>query len=210
MPTAVRPAAAARNLELKVRVDAPALAAADARLAAAGVPLASVRQIDTYFTAHRGRLKLRRTDPDGAGPSVELIAYARPDVDGPRWSAYHRASVPVADASALAAALTTTLGVLVVVAKTRRVGLIERTRVHLDAVDGLGSFVELETVVGAGPDDGADAELAAIAALLGLDPGGANVIAASYADLLLAAGSARGEIARENGPNRGSGRTGNG
>ena len=210
MTTATAPAAPARNLELKVRVDPPVLAVIETRLAAAGVPLAPSRQVDTYFAVPRGRLKLRWTDPADGEPAVELIAYARPDVDGPRWSAYHRASVPVAEASALAAALTTTLGVLVVVAKTRRVGLIGRTRVHLDEVDGLGTFVELETVIGEGPDGGADAELTGIAARLGLAPGGGNVVAGSYAELLLAAGAVRGEIARENGPIRGAGREGKG
>ncbi len=188
MPTATTPAAPARNLELKVRVDAPALATAATRLAAGGA-VATLRQVDAYFGVPHGRLKLRQSEPTVGEPAAELIAYHRPNLDGPRWSAYHRAAVAPAEAPALAAALTETVGLLVVVTKTRRVGLVKRTRVHLDEVDDLGSFVELETVVGEGPEDGAAMELAETAAMLGVDPAGPNVVAGSYADLLLAMGA---------------------
>jgi adenylate cyclase class IV len=181
-------AGAALNLELKVRTDAAGLALAQQRLVAAGIARRELEQIDTYFAARQGRLKLREINAVGEEPAAELIAYARPSVVGPRWSTYHRLPIAVAQVAALRAALATTIGVAVVVAKRREVGIRERTRVHLDRVEGLGYFVELETVV-ASEDHraGAADELAATAAWLGLAVAGPDVIAESYADLLLAA-----------------------
>jgi predicted adenylyl cyclase CyaB len=43
--------------------------------------------------------------------------------------------------------LTKTLGVMGVVKKTRTLYLIGQTRVHIDEVEGLGSFPELEVVL---------------------------------------------------------------
>jgi predicted adenylyl cyclase CyaB len=75
---------------------------------------------------------------------------------------------PVAEAAALEAALTHALGAAGVVRKRRHLYLHRRTRIHLDEVEGLGTFVELETVVEEQPDAEAQAELEAIAAALGL------------------------------------------
>ena len=58
--------------------------------------------------------------------------------------------VPVPDPAGLLAALGETNGVDVVVEKRRRLLLWETVRIHLDEVEGLGSFLELEAV--AGPD----------------------------------------------------------
>ena len=177
------PRKAARNLELKVSCDEADLERVRARLFAAGATTIRLRQVDTYFAVPRGRLKLRETaGPNGDHRAAELIGYARPDVAGARWSAYHRVSVAPGDASTLKNALAATIDVRVVVSKVREVGLLDRTRVHLDRVEGLGCFVELETVVG--PDEGgagADVELSQVAALLGLDR--LEPVAGSYADL---------------------------
>ncbi len=161
---------------------------ARARLAGAGAsPIQALAQVDTYFTAARGRLKLRETTPTGGSPTAELIAYARPDDTGPRWSAYRRVPVTPGDAAALKAALAESVGVLAVVAKTRDIACWRATRVHLDRVDGLGAFIELETVMAGQTDAEAGAELAEAAALLGLGSGGDAPIGGSYADLVLAA-----------------------
>ena len=96
-------------------------------------------QRDTYFGVGEGRLKLREESPGEA----HLIAYARPDDPAVRVSEYRIAPCrPRAAARALAASL----GVHVVVDKRRRLLLWEDVRIHLDAVEGLGSFVELEAV----------------------------------------------------------------
>jgi adenylate cyclase class IV len=171
-----------RNLELKVATTAAVFAAA--RVAAAGFgPLATMRQRDTYFATPRGRLKLREIGREDGEREAELIGYDRPDDAGARWSVYHRAAIAPDEVAALTAALTVTLGVRSVVEKTRTVSIAGRTRIHLDEVAGIGRFVELETVVGeADGEEGAGAELTAVARALGID--GLPPIAGSYGDMI--------------------------
>jgi adenylate cyclase class IV len=186
-----------RNIEAKFRV--PDLAAVRARALALGArPVGRLEQVDTYFFAPNGRLKLREVAEVGQPAAAWLIAYQRADDAGARLSAYEIAPVP--DAAALLAVLRPAMGVRVRVAKTRDLLLLRHTRLHLDDVRGLGSFVELETLVGPpdarrgaateGMEGAADEaaggrELAEIVAGLGLllEDG----IPGSYADLLEAA-----------------------
>src|SRR4051812_48605102 len=168
-----------RNVELKARDPDPARSLARAR-ALGAEDQGELRQRDTYFAALRGRLKLREQEPGGA----ELIAYERPDAAQARESRYRIA--PVADAAALRDALAAALGVTVVVAKRRRLLLWEGVRIHLDRVDGLGAFVELEGVAPAGSD--LSAEAARVARLRAeLEISDDAIEATGYADLLTAA-----------------------
>ncbi|XP_019753253.1 uncharacterized protein LOC109532695 isoform X1 [Hippocampus comes] len=100
-----------------------------------------IRQHDTFFNCRRGRLKLRDF-MDGSG---QLIFYERPDTDGPKLSRYSIS--PTSDPTSLKAVLSDALGVKGEVRKERRLFLIGQTRVHLDAVDGLGHYMELEVVM---------------------------------------------------------------
>jgi predicted adenylyl cyclase CyaB len=106
-----------------------------------------LEQEDIFFHCPVGRLKLRRSVGEGRG---ELIAYARPDASGPKESQYvvYRTDDP----EGLCDALTRALGVRGVVRKKRKLYRIGQTRVHLDCVDGLGDFVELEVVLDEGQD----------------------------------------------------------
>lgn len=166
-----------------MRCDAETLSAIEGRLRDDGHELAELYQVDTYLRAADGRLKVRETH-SVEGNTVELIAYARPDVLGTRLSDYQRVPVDRADGAALLAALRAAMGQLVVVEKTRRVAILGRTRVHLDQVTGLGCFVELETVLAESDDEPAGrSEAAEVASLVGLDE--LTPIAGSYGDLLL-------------------------
>jgi homotetrameric cytidine deaminase len=137
-----------RNVELKAHDPDPP-ATLRAALALDGVEDRGVRQQrDTYFRAPQGRLKLRRQS-DPTHPA-QLIAYARADAPGARESAYRLVDVP--DPDALAAALASTYGVSVDVVKDRRLLLWDGVRIHLDTVEGLGGFVELEAVAPADSD----------------------------------------------------------
>ena len=75
------------------------------------------------------------------------------------------------------------LGVTQTVVKTRALYLVGQTRVHLDSVDGLGDFLELEVVLRPGQDS---AEGQAIAAeLMGrLGVRTDDLCATAYADML--------------------------
>lgn len=175
----------ATNLELKVRCNAVDLERIADRATWAGAQwLTPMRQIDTYFHTQHGRLKLREIIVDAATSSFELIGYRRADESGTRWSTYTRAAFDERTGRNVQDALISTLGVLVVVDKSRRVALWRRTRIHLDTVAGLGSFVELETVTESTDDVHAEEELAEIAELL--DLGSFASIAGSYSDLMLA------------------------
>jgi homotetrameric cytidine deaminase len=170
-----------RNVELKARDPDPQrtlAAAVDHGASDQGL----LHQRDTYFAAREGRLKLRE-EVDRA----QLIAYARPDQATARTSAYHVIDVP--DPDTLRAALDAALGTVVVVDKVRHLLLSDGVRIHLDTVEGLGSWVELEAV--APPESDLSAEHAKVARLrsaLGITD--EQVVARGYGALLLEAGAA--------------------
>jgi homotetrameric cytidine deaminase len=174
-------AAPNRNVELKARDHDPEATLA-AALAHGAADQGVLTQVDTYFAAREGRLKLREE-----GDAATLIAYARADEAVARTSAYRLVAVP--DAAALTAALDAALGTVVVVEKFRRLLLWEDVRIHLDAVEGLGTWVELEAVAPDGSDLAEEhrkvAELRAV-----LEIGDEDVVATGYAALLLDGGAA--------------------
>ncbi len=166
----------ARNVEIKARLESTdALLPLLRALADHGPEL--IAQDDTFFACTTGRLKLR-VFADGHG---ELIAYQRPDECGPKTSDYSIA--PVADPDALRHTLSRALGVIGRVLKQRTLFLVGRTRVHLDRVDGLGDFLELEVVL----HDGEDAQCGTAEAhnlLVRLNVQPSQLVARAYVDLL--------------------------
>jgi adenylate cyclase class 2 len=136
-------------------------------------------QRDTYFHASHGRLKLR--EEENATP--HLIAYERPDLAGQRESRYR--IVNVEQPVELVAALSSVLGVKVVIAKERRLFLWEGVRIHLDKVDGLGDFIEFEAIAPTGSDlSHEEAQVKTLRQAFEIDD--ADVIGVSYSDLALA------------------------
>jgi predicted adenylyl cyclase CyaB len=163
-----------RNVEIKAR--AADLSAAREQLAQQGLtPAATLLQVDTYFTVPHGRLKVREIE----GEEAQLIQYHRPDEAEPHASDYVIARI--ADAAALKEALARALGVRTVVEKRRELYLWGHTRVHLDEVAGLGSFVELETVITDQTEEEAERECREVQAELGINAD--HLITGSYADL---------------------------
>lgn len=100
-----------------------------------------IQQEDVFFRCEQGRLKLR-VFADGRG---ELIFYRRANQTGPKTSSYTIARTD--EPAALREALELAYGVRAVVKKTRRLFMHGRTRIHLDQVEGLGDFLELEVVL---------------------------------------------------------------
>jgi predicted adenylyl cyclase CyaB len=94
-----------------------------------------------FFRSEDARLKLRIFAPDRG----ELIRYQRENVAEARYSRYWIART--SDPQTLLEILTHTLGRLGTVKKTRTLYLIGQTRVHIDQVEGLGDFLELEVVL---------------------------------------------------------------
>ena len=169
-----------RNIEIKARI-ASVEALLPLASALAGGEAELIEQDDSFFAVAHGRLKLRQF----AGGSAELIHYQRPDTGQARASDYVR--VAVTEPAGLREALARGCGLLGRVRKRRRLLLVERsgfaTRIHLDRVEGLGDFMELEVVLREGQTDAAGATMAEeLMQALGL--AAAERIAGAYLDLL--------------------------
>jgi predicted adenylyl cyclase CyaB len=129
-----------RNVEIKARVnDAEAM---QHRIEAlAGRAVSELQQVDTFFCTPVGRLKLRQLAPHRG----QLIYYERPDRASAKTSRY--LLYETTDPAALLDLLTQALTPRGTVRKTRLLYRHDRTRIHLDRVDGLGVFLELEVVL---------------------------------------------------------------
>jgi adenylate cyclase class IV len=160
-----------QNIEIKTRLADPG--EMERRLAALGAdPVWVRRQRDTFFCVPRGYLKLRTAAAVGPGPALpgELIAYSREPGAAPRASDYQIARFPAPEG--MEGVLPRCLGTRGVVEKTRRLYLWKHTRIHLDTVEGLGSFLELETVIEGIRRDEAERETQEVIRALALDPAG--------------------------------------
>jgi predicted adenylyl cyclase CyaB len=166
----------ARNIEIKAHVDdMVALTARAAAIADTG-PVEIV-QDDTFFECNSGRLKLRAF----SSTEGELIFYRRADAQGPKESFY--VLTPTSSPDTLRQVLTLAHGETGRVRKRRTLFLVGRTRIHLDVVEQLGCFLELEVVL----DDGEAAETGVSEAQdlmerLGVQP--SQLIDRAYVDLL--------------------------
>ncbi|MBF6559982.1 MAG: class IV adenylate cyclase [Candidatus Binataceae bacterium] len=163
-----------RNLEAKFRL-ADRAGAHRAALVIGFAPRATLIQRDTFFTVAEGKLKLRE-EPSGAA----LIHYRRAHAGSLELSDY--AIVPIPDPAATRAMLAAALGVLAEVRKSRVLLMRRNVRLHLDRVDGLGDFGEIEAVLGAGESAEAyRAEVAELLAALAIVPD--RLIDVSYFEL---------------------------
>ena len=168
----------ARNIEIKARA-ADFESQRKIAEALAGHGPERLVQEDTFFECPAGRLKLRAFS-DGTG---ELIQYHREDAEGPKESRY--VIHPTKDADSLKTVLAEALGVRAVVRKVRTLYMAGRTRIHLDTVEGLGRFIELEVVLRPeqSPDEGAK-EAGRLMEQLGIRE--CDLVPEAYVDLLLA------------------------
>ena len=134
-------------------------------------------QRDVYFNVPQGRLKLRRQ----RGAIDQLIAYRRSDQPGHRKSSYR--IVEIETGAEAEAALGSVLGIMAVVSKARRLFLWEGVRIHLDQVDSLGNFIELEAVAASESSDLGrfEVQLADLRRALSIED--AHLIGESYSDL---------------------------
>jgi adenylate cyclase len=164
------------NVEIKARVGAPAELLARVRAMAERGPI-EIRQDDTFCPCASGRLKLRILSEDEG----QLIHYHRTDAAAPRESRY--SIVATTAPHALREALAEALGTRGRVRKTRTLLLVGRTRIHLDDVEGLGHFMELEVALA---EDQPTAEGIAIARDLmrRLGIGDDQLVDRAYVDLL--------------------------
>lgn len=154
------------NVEIKAHCRDPE--AARAALGRVGAVLKGVdRQADTYFGCAEGRLKLRQGHIENS-----LIHYVREDRAGPKAS--HVTLAEVTAGAEVRAVLAQALGVRAVVRKVRDIWYLGEVKLHVDEVEGLGSFVEIEA--------GDLAECERLMKELGVTP--ADLLERSYGDMV--------------------------
>jgi predicted adenylyl cyclase CyaB len=165
-----------RNVEIKARAADPDAIRRRAERLSDGPP-SVLTQDDTFFHCRDGRLKLRLLSESQA----ELIHYDRPDTIEPVECRY--TVCPCANPTLLLEALSGALGVRGRVRKIRSLYLVNQTRIHVDEVEGLGSYVELEVVLR--PEQSrADGERIARAIMRELGIAPRDLIETAYIDLL--------------------------
>jgi predicted adenylyl cyclase CyaB len=164
------------NIEIKARLhDIAALSRRAEDLS--DTPVQHIPQEDTFFNVPQGRLKLRQLEA-GKG---QLIYYERTDTAGPKRSNYLLAETT--DPASLKKTLEAALGIRGVIRKIRHLYLVGQTRIHVDEVEGLGQFMELEVVL---HSDQSEAEGEAVAADL-MDKLGvaqSDLLEGAYMDLV--------------------------
>ncbi|MBL0534986.1 class IV adenylate cyclase [Aeromonas dhakensis] len=166
-----------RNIEIKAKIESIELLLTKA-LAIADQGPVEIEQDDTFFHCDAGRLKLRTLSPSAG----ELIFYRRADQQGPKESFYQL--TPTHEPDRLRETLSLAWGQIGRVQKKRTLLLAGRTRIHLDRVQGLGHFLELEVVLEEDePLEAGMQEANDIMALLGVEP--SRLIEGAYLDLLL-------------------------
>ncbi len=164
------------NIEIKtVLVDRAAAEAVAARLSDEGP--GTIHQEDFFFACDGARPKLRIFSADRG----ELIRYERSDAAEARSSSY--AIARTSDPRILLQILSATLGVTGTVKKKRTLYLIGQTRVHLDEVEGLGNFLELEVFLSPGQGESEGTEIANnLMREFGIDQ--KQLVGKAYVDLL--------------------------
>ncbi len=135
-----------------------------------------MKQTDTYFNVSHGRLKLREIDDVQA----ELIYYSRNEEGNHRISDFQ--ICPVQNPSHLREILALSLGIKIQVVKKRILYMYQTTRIHLDNIDNLGSFLEFEVPVDKN-EQNAQETLDFLVSLFGIKEN--EYIKESYSDLLL-------------------------
>jgi len=162
------------NIELKIRWKSPESAIHKAESFGASYSK-TMEQVDTYFSIKDGKLKLREI----LGERAELIYYNR---QGDRKWRSDYVIAGTMDPENLKIILGSILRVLVVVKKRRLLYLVDNARIHIDEVEGLGSFIEFEVIIREGEDQAAELLKRLRDHFMVSEE---NVLKVSYSDLLM-------------------------
>lgn len=133
-----------RNLEAKFPLD-DSRKARDRAVVIGYRQRSVLHQRDTFFRCASGKLKLREEE----GRAM-LIYYGRRTADALQLSTYE--IVENVDPENTRAMLAAALGVIAEVRKERTVLMRANVRLHLDRVEELGEFGEIEAVIPEGSD----------------------------------------------------------
>ena len=168
------------NVEIKARADE--LSTARKALQEEGARFEGTdHQVDTYFCVEEGRLKLREGNIERS-----LIHYNRPDEEAPSSSHVSLMRLDSRDdCRALREVLGAALGVLVTVEKEREIYYLGNIKIHLDTVEGLGTFVEIEAAGEAEVADEAELQNQCEQTMQLLKVADKDLVATSYSDMLI-------------------------
>jgi predicted adenylyl cyclase CyaB len=168
-----------RNVEIKAKIRDLLQLRTRAQSIADSGPF-EIQQDDTFFVCHNGRLKLRIFSESQG----ELIFYRRDDSPNPKESQY--VITPTSAPYELREMLVLSLGECGRVRKQRTLFLAGNTRIHLDEVEGLGAFMELEVVL-SGRETVAQGIETAHRVMQQLGVSNQDLVDRAYVDLLKAA-----------------------
>ncbi|XP_021198892.3 uncharacterized protein LOC110382578 [Helicoverpa armigera] len=134
-----------RNVEIKAKItDYDNICKIAQELS--GGPAKIINQDDTFYKVNEGRLKMRIYEDS----SATLVRYDRSDEGGPKLSNYELLNFSVEDkdkAKLLDDMLKKCLGIRGRVVKERKLFMVDQTRIHIDTVEDLGNYMELEVVL---------------------------------------------------------------
>lgn len=133
-------------------------------------------QTDTYFRVPHGRLKLREGTIENS-----LVFYSRPNISALKQSEVTISTVP--PGSEIKAALLKALGVLAIVDKVREIYFVDKVKIHLDDVAGVGKFLEVEAIGASGESGQLQLQCEQYRAEFGVEQ--KDFVAESYSDLLV-------------------------
>ena len=163
------------NLELKIKTQTNDLLV-EKIISNGGKFIELLPQKDTYYKFDKELLKLRKVKEE-----FQLVKYNRNEKEGERWSDYSLLFIKGEDVEGY---LKDLFEIETIVEKERNLYIYKNTRIHLDAVNNLGQFLELETVVKEITKEEAKIEFYEVVEFLGLDL--EKQIRKSYRDLMLA------------------------
>jgi predicted adenylyl cyclase CyaB len=166
----------ARNIEIKARIlDIDYCVSKAKKLSGAEPEI--IKQEDTFFNCEKGRLKLRiLSDSSGL-----LIFYNRADTTIPKTSEYYISST--LEPYRLLEVLERSYGARGKVKKTRKLFIIGRTRIHIDQVENLGSFLEFEVVLKEG-ENITDGEIEAKELMKAFKISETDLLSSAYVDMI--------------------------
>ena len=161
------------NLEIKIQLDSHESALTVIKQLPA-IFVKDINQKDIYYKMQGSLLKLRVEDEGDC-----LIKYNRDEINPDRFSDY---DVVYIKSSGSEKVFNSIFTIEATVIKKRSLYLYDNTRIHLDTVQGLGTFMEFETLVLNGMDD-AKERFSFLIKKFGIDT--TKQIKCSYRDLIL-------------------------
>jgi len=135
-------------------------------------------QKDIYYQVAKGRLKLRIGNIENS-----LIFYRRENQKGAKTSYFEIARL--AHNSGIENVLNTALGVKIIVEKKRKIFYIDNVKFHIDQLDNLGDFIEIEAMDMNGQFTKSELQESCLSYMKKLKIANKDLVANSYADLIL-------------------------